>query len=147
MMVSPDAHPVKEQVLRKIAGALPGLRLQVIQDLTYEEYRRLISRAKWSLTFGEGLDGYFAEAGFSGSIPFAVFNPRFFTAAFADLETVYPSWPVLVDRIADDLRRLNEPAAYARCWRQVHDVLSDHLKTDRFRENLRLFYRGEYTLP
>ena len=102
---------------------------------------------KWSLTFGEGLDGYFVDPIFSGGVSFAVFNERFFTPAFAKLETVYSSWEVLMDRMATDLQRLDEPAIYNRRWRQAHDLLSDHLNTERFRENLRMFYRGEYTLP
>jgi hypothetical protein len=147
LIVSPDPHPWRELVLHKIAQELPGLRVQVIQDLSYADYKGLIRRAKWSLTFGEGLDGYFSEPVFSGGISFAVFNPRFFIPAFAELENVYPSWEELCDRIAKDIQRLDEPATYKRCWQQAYDLLSDHLNTERFRENLRTFYRGEYTLP
>lgn len=147
LIVSPDAHPLRELVLQKIAKELPDLRIQVIQNLSYEDYKRLIPRAKWSLTFGEGLDSYFIELIFSGGVSFAVFNDRFFTPAFAKLETVYPSWEFLLDRMTADLQRLDEPVAYNRCWQQGYDLLSDLYSTDRFRENLRLFYRGEYTFP
>lgn len=147
LVVSRDEHPLREQVLSHITETLPELKIQVIKNLTYQDYKKLIRRAKWSLTFGEGLDGYFSEPVFSGGISFAVFNDRFFTAPFAKLETVYPSWEILLDRIAVDLQRLDEPEAYNRCWRQTFDLLADELNTDRFRENLRLFYRGEYTLP
>lgn len=147
LMVSNDAHPLKEQVLRQIAQALPDLRIQVIQDFSYEDYRKLAGRAKWSLTFGEGLDDYFVDTIFSGGVSFAVFNERFFTRAFAKLETVYPSWTDLIDRVAKDLQRLDEPVAYERCWRQPYDLLCSLYQTERFRENLRSFYRGEYTFP
>ena len=147
LIVSSDAHPLKESVLRKIAQELPDLRIEIIQNLSYDEYKKLIRRAKWALTFGEGLDGYFAEPVFSGSISFAVYNPRFFTPAFAKLENVYPSWEVLLEKIADDMKRLDEPVAYSRVWRPAYDLLSEHFDTNRFRENLRAFYRGEYTLP
>jgi hypothetical protein len=72
---------------------------------------RLARRAKWSLTFGEGLDGYFAEPVWSGGVAFAVFNDRFFTPAFAELETIYPSWAALMQRMPLDLQRLDEPVA------------------------------------
>ena len=147
LVVSPDAHPFKERVLGQIAQALPHLRIQVIQGLAYEDYAALIRRAKWSLTFGEGLDGFFVETVFSGGVSFAVFNERFFTPAFAELETVYPSWEVLLDRIADDIKRFDEPAAYSQRWREAYDLLSEHLDTNRFRERLRSFYRGDYTFP
>lgn len=147
LIVSPDAHPYKERVLRRIAEALPNLRIQVIQDLSYEDYASLIRRAKWSLTFGEGLDGFFVETEFSGGVSFAVFNERFFTPAFAELATVYPSWEILLDRIAEDIKRLDEPAAYNQHWRRAYDLLSERLDTNRFRERLRSFYRGDYTFP
>ena len=147
MVVSPDAHPLKEQVLQHLARACPDLTIKIIQDLSYEDYRKLIRRAQWSLTFGEGLDGYFVEPAYSGAIAFAVFNSRFFTPAFSNLENIYPSWESLLDRIAADIRRLDEPVAFTRCWQQTHNLLGELYSTDRFRQNLRQFYRGEYTFP
>jgi hypothetical protein len=147
LMVSHDPHPLKEKVLHQIKQALPELTIQVIQNLKWEEYYEVARQAKWSLTFGEGLDGYFADLVFSGGVAFAVFNARYFTPAFAKLETVYPSWDVLIEKITTDLRRLDEPGAYKRCSRQAWELLNELYSTDRFRQNLRAFYRGEYTFP
>jgi hypothetical protein len=145
LMVSHDKHPLKEKVLLKIKQALPSLKIQVIQNLPYEDYCKVAYSTKWSLTFGEGLDGYFSDPVFSGGVAFAVFNERYFTPAFAKLETVYPSWEVLLERITTDLQRLDEPVAYERCWREEWNLLSELYSTKRFRENLSSFYRGEYT--
>ena len=147
LVVSHDEHPLKEHVLQQIAAAHPQLEICIVHDLSYEDYKALVCRAKWALTFGEGLDYYFAETVFSGGNPFAVFNARFFTPAFAALETVYPSWEVLQERMPADLHRLDEPIAYDRCWRQAYGLLSSFCSTDRFREDLRAFYREEYTFP
>lgn len=147
LMVSHDPHPLKERVLRGIKQELPELSIQVIQNLKYDDYCEVARRAKWSLTFGEGLDGYFADPVFNGGVAFAVFNARYFTPAFAKLETVYPSWDVLIEKITTDLRRLDEPVAYKRCSRQAWELLNELYSTERFRENLRAFYRGEYTFP
>jgi len=147
LVVSPDAHPLKDEVLRQIARAHPQLEIRIVCNLSYQEYKALISRAKWALTFGEGLDGYFAETIFSGGNSFAVFNERFFTPAFAALETVYPSWEILLERMPVDLQRLDEPVNYDRCWREAYDLLTSLYSTDQFSENLRAFYRGEYTFP
>ena len=125
LIVSPDGHVRKGEVLQQIAQACPNLRIQVIENLHYEDYMRLVRRAKWSLTFGEGLDGYFAEPVWSGGVAFAVFNDHFFTPAFAGLETIYPSWAALMQRMPLDLQRFDEPVAYNRCWRQACDLLSD----------------------
>jgi len=147
LVVSNDKHPLKEQVLGQITRAHPRVVICVVEDLSYEEYKELILSAKWALTFGEGLDGYFAETIFSGGNAFAVFNDRFFTPDFAALETVYPSWEVLLERMPIDLQRLDEAVAYDRCWRQAYDLLGSLYSTDQFRENLRAFYRKEYTFP
>jgi hypothetical protein len=147
LIVSPDKHSQKEEILQHIAQVCPKLTIQIIKDLHYEDYLRLARRAKWSLTFGEGLDGYFAEPVWSGGVSFAVFNDRYFTPAFAKLETIYPSWPALIERMPLDLQRLDEPVAYKRCWRQTYDLLNDLYSVDRFRQNLRMFYRAEYTFP
>lgn len=147
LIVSHDEHPLKEQVLELLAQALPELTIQIIKELHYDEYKKLIRRARWSMTFGEGLDGYFVEPIWSGGISFAVFNDRFFTPPFANLETVYPSWEALMERMPDDLSRLDEPVAYNQYWRREYDLVGDLHSTDRFLENLRLFYTGEYTFP
>ena len=145
LMVSHDDHPLKEKVLDQIKQALPALKIQVIQNLSYEDYCEVAHNTKWSLTFGEGLDGYFSDPVFSGGVAFAVYNERYFTPAFAKLETVYPSWDVLMEKITTDLQRLDEPVAYERCWRETWNLLSELYSTQRFRENLSSFYRGEYT--
>ncbi len=147
LIYSPDEHPMKKSVLAAIANQHPDLKLQMIRGLSYEEFKQLIARAKWSLTFGEGLDGYFAEPVFSGSVSFAVFNPRFFTPAFANLDTVYPSWDVLMDKIPKDLKTYDQPQAYSRCWKTCYDLLANLYDVRRYRENLRKFYLGNYTFP
>lgn len=147
LIVSADEHPLREVVLSKIRKEMPGLVIRVIQGLRYEEFVDLIRRAKWSLTFGEGLDGFFVETSFSGGVAFAVFNDRFFTPPFATLENVYPSWTHLLENICHDFQRLDESDAYTRTWRLTYELLSQTHNTDRFRENLRAFYRAEYTFP
>ena len=147
LIVSPDHHPLRDQVLQHLAQARPELTIKIVKDLDYEEYMRLTSRAKWSLTFGEGLDGYFVETAYTGGVPFAVFNSRFFTAPFANLENVYDSWDSLIENIATDMERLDEPAAYKECWKKTYDLLGELYSVEQFRENLRLFYRGQYTFP
>lgn len=147
LMVSPDPDPRKAEILEHLAKALPELTIQVVENLHYEEYKKLIRRAKWSLTFGEGMDSYFNDLFSSGGVGFAVFNDRFFPQRFAALETVYASWDELKARIVSDIKRLDEPAAYKRCSQSGYDILIDIINADKFLENLRNFYRGEYTLP
>jgi hypothetical protein len=144
MIVSPDPHPDRNAVLEKLS-AIPGLRLQVIQNLTYEQYKEVISNAKWSLTFGEGLDGYLIEPVFSGAIAFAVYNKDFFTSDFEDLPTIYESMDVLVEKIAADLQQLDEELHYKPYQKKQFNLCARYYSQEAYRQNLLAFYKKEYT--
>ncbi|UOQ68948.1 hypothetical protein [Hymenobacter volaticus] len=58
MMVSPDEHPDKVKILTRIRQAFPALQLIVIQNMKYDDFKVLEAKAKWSISFGEGFDGY-----------------------------------------------------------------------------------------
>lgn len=146
LLVSPDSHPLKEQLLTKIQKAYGNLRIQIIKDISYEEYKQLISRAKWSLTFGEGLDGYFAEPTLSGGVGFAVYNDKFFTSEWLALENVYPSWDEFANSIVSDIERLDNSQAYTNCWNRAFDLMTLY-GIDAYHEDLKRFYLGDYVFP
>ena len=145
MVVSPDPHLKKEEVLRTIATKFPQLKITIIQDLTYQDYKKLISRAKWSLTFGEGLDGYFAETIFSGGIGFSVYNPIFFTDDFKHLRTVYENYNALLEKICLDMKQLDTATDYASYQQEQYNICCKHFSYEQYVENLKLFYKEEYT--
>lgn len=144
MVISPDRHPMKEKVLERLS-AIPGLKIQIIRDLTYEQYKATIARAKWSLTFGEGLDGYIIEPVFSGAIGFAVYNEEFFTPDFRELPTLYSSYEELLDKIGDDMKRLDTEEVYNEHQRQQFDLCAKYYSFEEYRSNIRRFYEGKYT--
>jgi hypothetical protein len=123
----------------------PDLKIQVIQNLSYEEYKEVISRAKWALTFGEGLDGYFVEPIFSGSISFSVFNSSFFTYDFKCLQTIYDDYRVLIDKMWTDINSLDNPDEYARYQSKQFALCAKYYKYDEYLTNLKAFYNGDYT--
>src|SRR5262249_12002458 len=61
IIISPDLHPLKSEIVRRMAETMPDHEIIEIWNMTYEEYKRTIRNAKFAFTFGEGLDGYFAE--------------------------------------------------------------------------------------
>jgi hypothetical protein len=144
LVVSPDAHPMKEAVLEKLR-AIKGLTVQIIQNLTYEQYKSLISRAKWAVTFGEGLDGYFIEPVFSGAVAFAVYNEEFFTSDFKDIPTVYESYDKLYEVIVKDTNRLDE-FEYSTYQKKQFDLCALYYNLAQYQMNIATFYKGNYTL-
>jgi len=146
LIYSPDAHPLKERVLQKLQH-LPGIRYVEIQNMTYEQYKEIISRAKWAITFGEGLDGYFLEPIFSGAISFATYNTDFFTPDFQMLDTVYPTYEIMADRLVADLLRLDDPDVYKEYQQKQFRICRSHYDHDTYLQNLKRFYQGNYSFP
>lgn len=147
MIVSPDEHPEKSKILDLIACRHPDLKIQVIKGITYEEYKKTISNAKWALTFGEGLDGYFSETIFSGGISFAVYNNRFFTDDFKSLKTVYKDFTTLAENICFDIHELDDNEKYTVYQNKQFEILNRIVISGNYKEKIKLFYNAEYTYP
>ncbi len=49
---SPDPSTHKTEILKTIQTNFPTLKTKIIKNMTYEQYKETISRAKWALTFG-----------------------------------------------------------------------------------------------
>jgi hypothetical protein len=144
LVVSPDVHPMKEAILEKLQE-IEGLTVQIIQNLTYEQYKLLVSRAKWALTFGEGLDGYFIEPVFSGAIAFAVYNEEFFTPDFKYVPAVYPSYTVLQKKIEQEIKLLDQSESFIACQQQQYNLCAKYYNMDQYRDNIKAFYLGNFT--
>lgn len=144
IIVSPDPNPYRERVLEKIK-LIEGLEVVVIQNMTYNHFKEIISLAKWSLTFGEGLDGYLVEPVFSGAVGFAVYNEEFFTPDFEELETIYDSYETMIDRIVKDIARLNNADIFKQCQQKQLDICSYHYSHQEYQNNVANFYRHNYT--
>jgi hypothetical protein len=145
MIVSPDPHPLKEEILKKLTDEFPDLRIAIIKNIPYAEYLKLIRKAKWALTFGEGLDYYFLETVFSGGVSFAVYNEEFFTSAFKDLPSVYDTWDSLAATIVSDLQYFNAPSQFKSVNKMAFDVCASLYDQEQYRQNIKLFYEKKYT--
>jgi len=145
MIISPDSHPQKYEVLNLIGKLFPQLKIFIIKNLTYDEYKNVISRAKWALTFGEGLDGYFVETIFSGGVSFAIYNSTFFTKDFKSLRTVYDSYDLLIKKISLDIKDLDNEITYNNYQRKQYELCCRYYNYKKYINNLELFYKGNYT--
>jgi hypothetical protein len=144
IVVSPDPHSNREEILN-LLSSIRGLTIHVINNLTYEQYKHVISKAKWALTFGEGLDGYFIEPIFSGAISFAVFNDDFFTSDFSELDTVYSSFDAMKEKIVDDILRLDTENSYTEYQVEQFNLCAKYYSLTEYSNNIREFYQGSYT--
>jgi hypothetical protein len=143
IVVSPDHHPRRSAILNALRERLPDYEFKVVKGLTYEEYKALISRAKYALTFGEGLDGYFAETIFSGGIGCAVYNSRFFTADFCDLPGLFENWDALLEGFPEFVLCHDRPGRFHEVQAAQFSLLCEQYGFDRYVKNL-VGYYDEY---
>lgn len=145
MIVSPDDHPKKYEIIGIIAKQFPEVRILIINNLTYDQYKQIIANAKWVLTFGEGLDGYFVETIFSGGIGFSVNNAKFFTNDFGSLQTVYKDYNILTKKICSDLKNLDNELNYTSYQNEQYNLCRKYYNHKTYIDNLISFYNEDYT--
>ena len=141
IIVSPDDHELRDVILNKIQAELPQFEFAVIKNMTYSEYLKIISEARFSLTFGEGLDGYFAEPVFSGGIGSAVYNSQFFDEEYKDLPFVYASWEKLAHNFSADILQASlNPDEYKVAHKAQFDILAGNYSYDNYQRNIISYY-------
>jgi len=150
IVLSPDAiekkiYPTsitREDVVMLLRKELPNYRLVTIKDMKYDTYKSLIGKAKFAITFGEGLDGYFIEPLFSGSISFAVKNPIFFNHQFEDVSTVFPSYEELMKGIVDAIKKLDNKKEYEDLNNDLIQRAKSIYSLERLESNIENYYLG-----
>lgn len=145
IVVSPDKHLNRKEILDSLKSRLPNYEFKIIKNMTYEEYKRVIAQAKFSITFGEGLDGYFVESVFSGGIGATVFNSRFFTNELSCLPFVYQSWDELQLELPNDINSADEQINYLSIQTQQFTVFAMMYSHSNYIKNLKLYYQKFFT--
>lgn len=144
IVVSPDFNTYRDEVLQKLRQ-IEGLKIVVLENLSYLEFKQVIAKAKWALTFGEGLDGYILEPVFSGAFGIAVFNEDFFTDDFKTLEGIYASYDHLCRSIVADIKRKDNPIDFKIAQKYQFELCAKYYNYSQYRENIKKFYLQEYT--
>lgn len=107
IIYSPDDAPYKAAVLEKLKQNLPDYRLQEIRGITFDRFMDLATRCRFSITFGEGFDGYLAQPIHQGGVGFAVYNDEFFpTKELLQFDNIFPSADEMINGISQRIRAL-----------------------------------------
>lgn len=142
---SPDDHPCKAAILQRLRTEFPSMQFIEIRDIPFKEYLKLISRAKWAMSFGEGLDGYYLEPYSTGGVSFTAWNSEFFTEKYRNLPTILPSFEEAADLLPALMRSLDNPEAYEKARAQVNAVVSSDYASEKSPEStMENFFRGNY---
>lgn len=146
ILFSNDEHPDKYVVRRFIEEGLPDYRIMIIEKMTFDEYMSWISRARFTITFGEGFDAYFIQPYGVGSMGLSVYNERFFPSAeYLEMKSVYNSYIEMACNIKNDvLYWENHPSEYSAFVESAKDKFDAIYVNDNVSKNLRKFYANEY---
>jgi len=142
----PAGAITKNLILEHLKNQLPEYRFVTIQNMKLEEYKRLISKARFTITFGEGYDGYYLEPFLSDSLAFAVYNKTFFPSEFENAPTIYRSWEELFKKIVIDIRRFEaDPALYREVSIATEVLINKYTNDDLSMLNLKDFYNRKFS--
>lgn len=146
ILYSPDQHPYKSRIVDSL-NTIEGFETREIKDLSYNQYKDLIRQAKFCITFGEGLDGYFIESYLSGSVGISIYNDRFFSnPKFLELPSVFKDYQAMSRTIKKTILSLNDPKKFDDCVSRGNSLLEKIYDYKLYIKNLEEFYRGDYDI-
>jgi len=140
IIYSLDESPFKDRCLAEISRVLPDFRLVEIKGVTFDSFMDLATRCMFSITFGEGFDGYLAQPIYQGGIGFAIYNDDFFPSErFKEYFNIFSSGGQMVEEICDRIKFLSSnESAYselnAAFLREYHELYSFDEYVDQIRK-------------
>lgn len=143
---SPDPAPHKAAVLAALVRELPDYELREIRGISFDTFMDLATRCMFSVTFGEGFDGYFSQPIQQGGLSFAIFEERFFPSKdlgarenmLRDGDDMIARLPGLIRAFSGDEARYR---AVGDAWRATIDALYDR---EDYRRRIGELVRGEF---
>lgn len=146
IVLSPDCNENKEKIVKKLEKELPDWKLITVNNMTFTEYMDLISRAFFTITFGEGMDGYFGQPQYVNSVGFAVYNDEFFpNNNWKNFENVYASYDEMYENIVADVKKYSQnKEKYEKIIKDFINENSKLYQISKFYDNLKRFYKKEY---
>ena len=146
IVLSPDCNENKEKIVKKLEKELPDWKLITVNNMTFTEYMDLISRAFFTITFGEGMDGYFGQPQYVNSVGFAVYNDEFFpNNNWKNFENVYTSYVEMYENIVADVKKYSQnKEKYEKIIKDFINENSKLYQISKFYDNLKRFYKKEY---
>jgi hypothetical protein len=128
IIYSDDDAPYRRAVLDQLA-TLGDYELVKIKDMTFDTYMDLATRCRFSVSFGEGFDGYVAQPMYQGGIGMALYTDEFFPdESYKDLENFFETEDEMITQIVPTIRRLEADrqrykalnAAMRRKWDELY---------------------------
>ena len=100
IIYSLDDAIYKTSCLKRVREAFPHCQLIEVRGIPFDHYMDLATRCRFSISFGEGFDGYVAQPIFQGGIGITIFRAAFFPSEdFLRFPNFFESADALIDGI------------------------------------------------
>ena len=107
IIYSPDKASYKNKCISILKDSLSDFKFVEIRDITFDTYIDLASRCMFSITFGEGFDGYLSQPMQLGGVGFAVYNDRFFpNSKFHKLYNIFDNKEMMLRDLPIRIKKL-----------------------------------------
>ncbi|MFL6796336.1 MAG: hypothetical protein ACJ8F3_02875 [Xanthobacteraceae bacterium] len=148
IIYSPDEEPHREPVLKALKKGLPEFKLLEIRDITFDKYMDLATRCLFSLSFGEGFDGYVAQPIYQGGIGMAVYREEYFPSeSLRDFPNFFSSDEDMIDNIVARIRELEEDEAlYRRTNKSMMEVYNSLYSKEDYMRRVGKLIRREFEI-
>ena len=148
IIYSPDEADYREAVLAKLEKGLPDYTLREIRGLTFDHYMDLATRCRFSVTFGEGFDGYLAQPIHQGGVGFAVYNDKYFPfKGLANFDNIFASGEAMASGIVDRIRALeSDPEFYRRTNLAMINVYNSLYSREDYLRRIEMLIHRQFEL-
>lgn len=152
IVYSPDAHPRKAEIIEMLRKAFPDFEFYEVNGIPFPRFMDIVARSLFSITFGEGMDGYYSQPLQKHSMSFAVYNKEFFSAdiEWGSVWNVFRDYDDLKEHLIEKMKEcLLSKETYEQRVNQVRDVIKYVKETDvergkMFIDRLRRFHAGDF---
>jgi hypothetical protein len=131
IIYSKDKAPHRNACLKILEKGFPDYERIEISGMSFDRYMQLATECQFSISFGEGFDGYVTQPIQQGGIGLTIYNKKFFPSEdyrkfyniFADKEEMIAELEPRMKRLAADP---NFYESLSKKFKESHDALYDY---------------------
>lgn len=148
IIYSLDESIWKASALSQLERHLPDYELREIRGITFDEYMHLATSCRYSITFGEGFDGYLAQPIYQGGVGFAVYNDEFFPSdELKGFENIFASGDDFIINIVETINQMDaDPDFYERTNKRMMNVYDALYSRDDYIARVQKLINREFEL-
>ncbi len=134
IIYSLDYSKYKQDCIRLLREKLPEYKLVEIRNITFDHFMDLATRCRFSISFGEGFDGYVAQPIYQGGIGMTVYNDEFFPSpSFKKFPNFFATSDAMMKNIVPLIRSLEQnKKEYENLNRQIIDKYDELYSYDDY---------------